>query len=151
LKTNQGVKNLTLAEAVTLTGTDPDNSSRDLFESIANGDFPSWTVYAQIIDPKAAENYTTNIFDATKTISQTDFPLIPFGKITLNQNPVNFFSEVEQVAFSPSDIVPGWQISPDPSKHPIPSAPASQPPNTSPQSSKSASSPTATRNATASG
>jgi catalase len=119
LKTNQGVKNLTLAEAVTLTGTDPDNSSRDLFESIAKGDFPSWTVYAQIIDPQAAENYTTNIFDATKTISQDDFPLIPFGKITLNQNPVNFFSEVEQVAFNPAAIVPGWQVSPDPSKHPL--------------------------------
>jgi hypothetical protein len=133
LKTNQGVKNLTLAEAVTLTGTDPDNSSRDLFDSIANGDFPSWTVYAQIIDPKAAENYTTNIFDATKTISQTDFPLIPFGKITLNQNPVNFFSEVEQVAFSPSDIVPGWQISPDPSKHPSP-PPLPPDPLTSPRS-----------------
>ncbi len=75
-------------------------------------------MYAQIIDPAAAENYTTNIFDATKTISQTDFPLIEFGKITLNQNPVNFFTEVEQVAFNPTAIVPGWQISPDPSKCP---------------------------------
>jgi catalase len=126
LKTNQGVKNLTLADAVTLTGTDPDSSSRDLFDSIANGDYPSWTVYAQIIDPQAAENYTTNIFDATKTISQTDYPLIPFGKITLNQNPINFFSEVEQAAFNPAAIIPGWQVSPDPSKSPIsPSAPPS--------------------------
>lgn len=83
-------------------------------------------MYAQIIDPQAAENYTTNIFDATKTISQTDFPLIPFGKITLNQNPVNFFSEVEQSAFSPTDIIPGWQVSPDPSKYPI--TPSPQPP-----------------------
>ena len=120
LKTNQGVKNHTLAEAVALAGTDPDSSSRDLFDSIAAGDYPSWTVYAQIIDPQAAENYTTNIFDATKTISQIDFPLIPFGKITLNRNPINFFSEVEQAAFQPSAIVPGWQVSPDPSMFQFP-------------------------------
>jgi catalase len=101
---------------VTLSGTDPDSATRDLFESIAKGDYPSWTVYAQIIDPSAAENYTTNIFDATKTISQTDFPLIPFGKITLNKNPTNFFAEVEQAAFQPSAIIPGWQVSPDPSR-----------------------------------
>jgi catalase len=76
-------------------------------------------VYAQIIDPQAAENYTTNIFDATKTISEIDFPLIPFGKITLNRNPVNFFSEVEQAGFQPSAIIPGWQVSPDPSTFPF--------------------------------
>ena len=93
LKTNQGVANLTQPEAVKLRGEDPDSATRDVFNSIANGTFPSWTVYAQIIDPQLAENYTTNIFDATKAISETDFPLVPFGKITLNENPVNFLTE----------------------------------------------------------
>jgi hypothetical protein len=80
LKTNQGVANLTQAEVVKLSGGDPDNTTRDFFNSIANGTFLSWTVYAQIIDPRLAENYATNIFDATKSISETDFPLIPLGR-----------------------------------------------------------------------
>ena len=100
LTTKQGVANLTQAEALKFSGEDPDSTTRDLFNSIANGIFPSWTVYAQIIDPQLAENYTTNIFDATKSISET-VPLIPFGKITLNENPVNFFTEAEQAASPP--------------------------------------------------
>jgi catalase len=85
------VANLTQAEAVKLSGEDLDRATRDLFNSIANGIFPSWTVYAQIINPQLAKNYTTNIFDATKSILETDFPPIPFGKITLNDDLVNFF------------------------------------------------------------
>jgi catalase len=99
------------AEAVKLSGEDPDSATRDLFNSIANGTFPSWTVYAQIIDPQLAENHTTNIFDAAKSISETGFPLVPFGKIIFNENPVNFLTEVEQAAFSPTSIVPGWSVS----------------------------------------
>lgn len=49
------------------------------------------------------------------TIPTEDFPLIPFGKITLNRNPINYFTEVEQAAFAPANVVPGWDISLDPS------------------------------------
>jgi catalase len=108
------VKNLTQQQATAISGQDPDYTTKDLYEEIEKGNFPSWTVYAQIIDPLEAEIYQTNIFDATRTVSQKDYPLIPFGKITLNQNVVNYFSEVEQSAFNPTHIVPGWSISPDP-------------------------------------
>lgn len=114
MKTDQGVRNLTQQEATTISGQDPDYTTKDLYEAIEKGNFPSWTVYAQVIDPLEAEIYHTNIFDATRTVSQKDYPLVPFGKITLNQNVVNYFSEVEQVAFNPTHIVPGWSISPDP-------------------------------------
>ncbi|KAL1979654.1 hypothetical protein VTN96DRAFT_5399 [Rasamsonia emersonii] len=117
LKTDQGVKDLTQDESVTITGKDPDYFTRDLYDAIAKGNYPSWTVYAQIIDPREAETYHTNIFDATRTISEDDYPLIPFGKITLNRNPVNYFAEVEQAAFAPANIVPGWDITPDPLLH----------------------------------
>ena len=33
--------------------------------------------------------------------------------MTLNENPKNYFNEVEQAAFSPSNIVPGISFSPD--------------------------------------
>ncbi|KAJ9253151.1 hypothetical protein DTO195F2_7212 [Paecilomyces variotii] len=114
LKTDQGVKTLTQDEATTITGKDPDYNTRDLYSAIEKGNFPTWTVYAQIIDPAEAENYPVNIFDATMTIPTEDFPLIPFGKITLNRNPINYFTEVEQAAFAPANVVPGWDISLDP-------------------------------------
>jgi catalase len=81
LKTNQGVANLAQTEAVKLSDEDPDSATRDLFSSITNKTFPSWAVYAQIINPQLAEYYTTNIFDATKAISRIDFPLITFGRL----------------------------------------------------------------------
>ena len=53
----------------------------------------------------------------TKTFFQTwpqgEFPLIQVGKMTLNENPKNYFAEVEQIAFSPSHMVPGVEPSPD--------------------------------------
>lgn len=116
MKTDQGIRNLTQDESVKLSGEDPDYATRDLYTAIEKGNYPSWTVYAQVIDPLEAEVYKTNIFDPTKTVSQKDYPLIPFGKITLNQNPINYFSEVEQSAFAPANLVPGWDVSFDPSK-----------------------------------
>lgn len=47
---------------------------------------------------------------------------MPFGKITLNRNVTNYFTEVEQAAFSPANIVPGWDITADPSKSCLSSA-----------------------------
>ena len=47
-KTNQGIKNLSSEEAERLAGTDPDYATRDLFNAIERGDFPSWTLYIQV-------------------------------------------------------------------------------------------------------
>lgn len=112
---NQGIKNLTQQEAEALGAKDPDYYSRDLFQSIANRDFPSWEVSAQILSPQQAEAYPVNIFDPTK-VWPADFPPVqPFGTITLNQNPARFFDEVEQAAFTPASVVPGWDVTLEPS------------------------------------
>jgi catalase len=121
MKSDQGIKNLTGEQAAAIGATDPDYYKRDMFTAIENKNFPSWTVYAQVIDPRKAEALDDpSIFDITKTVSEEDFPLVPFGKITLNRNPENHFAEVEQSAFCPSNVVPGWDISPDPGKSNIP-------------------------------
>ncbi|MDR1653225.1 MAG: catalase [Prevotellaceae bacterium] len=112
-RTNQGVKNLTRKEATLLAGTDPDHATRDLFEHIEKGDYPSWDVYVQIMKPEEAPKYRFDPFDVTKVWSQKDYPLIKFGKMTLNRNPENYFSETEQAAFSPGNLVPGIAVSPD--------------------------------------
>ncbi len=117
LRTQQGIKNLSAADAVRLAGEDPDYAQRDLFSSIAKGDFPKWEVRIQIATDAelAAWEARTgwNPFDLTKVWPHTDFPRIPVGVLELNRNPENYHAEVEQVAFSPANVVPGMGYSPD--------------------------------------
>ncbi|WP_270409552.1 catalase [Brachybacterium paraconglomeratum] len=111
--TEQGLEFLTNEEADEIAGTDGDFHRRDLFESIKNGDFPSWRLEVQIMPYEDAKTYRFNPFDLTKTWSKKDYPRIPVGRFTLNQNPVNHYAQIEQAAFSPSNMVPGTGVSPD--------------------------------------
>src|SRR5437868_711700 len=112
-KTKQGIKNLTAASAEEIRGKDPDYAQRDLFDAIAKGNFPKWTVSVQIMPEKGAETYHLNPFDLTKVWPHKDYPLQEVGELVLDRNPVNYFAEVEQAAFEPRNIVPGMGYSPD--------------------------------------
>ncbi len=112
-KSDQGNETLTADEAVELKGKESDHATIDLFKAIEEGNYPSWTVYVQIMTPEQAKEYEFDPFDATKVWYHGDFPLIPLGKIVLNKNPDNYFDEVEQSAFAPSNMVPGIGASPD--------------------------------------
>ncbi|KAK6333010.1 hypothetical protein TWF718_010834 [Orbilia javanica] len=114
VRTNQGVKTRTREDAERLAGIDPDAYTRDLHDSIANGDYPSWTVWAQVVRPDEVDSLPVNIFDPTRRWPEDVGEWRKFGKITLNKNPEDEFGEVEQASFSPTAIVPGWDISPDP-------------------------------------
>jgi catalase len=113
-KIDQGVKTLDNEQAGELSGANPDYATQDLFEKIESGNYPSWTVYVQVLSPEQAEKFRWNIFDLTKIWPQGEVPLRKFGKMTLNKNPVNYFAEIEQAAFSPSHTVPGIEPSADP-------------------------------------
>lgn len=112
-KTDQGIEFLTQEEANHLAGTDGDYHIRDLYESIERGDYPSWTLYMQIMPFKEAETYHFNPFDLTKVWPHADYPLVKVGKLTLNRNPADYHTEIEQAAFEPNNMVPGTGISPD--------------------------------------
>ncbi|MDO5758568.1 MAG: catalase [Rhodobacterales bacterium] len=112
-KTDQGNDFLTQEEADRLAGTDADYHRRDLFESIRNGEYPSWTLHMQIMPFEEAKTYRFNPFDLTKIWPHADYPLIEVGKLTLNRNPTDFHTEIEQAAFEPSSLVPGIGLSPD--------------------------------------
>ncbi|ANY90218.1 MULTISPECIES: catalase [Pseudomonas] len=112
-KTQQGIKNLAPAEAARLAGSDPDYAQRDLFEAIERGDYPRWSVCIQVMSEAEAAGREENPFDVTKTWAQKDYPLIEVGILELNRNPLNYFAEVEQAAFGPSNMVPGVGLSPD--------------------------------------
>lgn len=112
-RTNQGVKNLDVKLAAELAGTNPDYHTEDLFNAIEEGNYPSWTLFVQIMPLEDANTYRFDPFDVTKVWSQKDYPLIEVGKMTLNRNPENYFAEVEQATFSPGTFVPGVEPSPD--------------------------------------
>ena len=109
-KTDQGIETLTAEEAADMPA---DGMQQDLMGAIAKGDYPSWTVKIQVMTEAQAKNYHINPFDLTKVWPHTDFPLQDIGKLELNRNVENYFAETEQVAFSPSNLVPGVGVSPD--------------------------------------
>src|SRR5680860_367474 len=112
-KTDQGIEFLTQEEADELAGQDGDYHTRDLHQAIERGDFPSWTLKMQIMPFEEAKDYRFNPFDLTKAISQKDYPLVEVGKMTLDRNPNDYHTEIEQAAFEPSNLVPGIGPSPD--------------------------------------
>lgn len=112
-KSRQGIATLTNKEAQKLVGQDREASQRDLYENIEKGNYPSWDLKIQIMSEEEANECEFNPFDLTKVWSHKKYPLIDVGVMTLNENPKNYFNEVEQAAFSPSNIVPGIGFSPD--------------------------------------
>jgi len=112
-KSQQGIENLSDAQSQELIGRDRESSQRDLFDSIEAGNFPRWTFYIQVMTEEQAHDHGVNPFDLTKVWPHKDYPLIEVGYFELNRNPQNVFAEVEQAAFSPSNVVPGIGFSPD--------------------------------------
>jgi catalase len=112
-KTDQGIKNLTRQESKRLCGEDPDHATRDLYQAIERGEYPSWTLEMQILPPNKARDFPWDIFDITKVWPHGEVPPIKIGKLVLNRNATNYFAEVEQAAFCPGNVVPGIAVSPD--------------------------------------
>jgi catalase len=112
-KSQQGIRNLTDAEAEAIIGRDRESHQRDLYESIERGEFPKWTLYVQVMPERDAAKVPYNPFDLTKVWPHGDYPLHEVGVMHLDRNPENFFAEVEQSAFNPANVVPGIGFSPD--------------------------------------
>lgn len=95
-----------------------DHSTKDLYEAIEKGDYPKWNLEIQTMTPQEAERAWAedkiNIFDLTHVWPQGKYPLRKVGELVLNENPMNYFAEIEQIAFSPSHLVPGIEPSADP-------------------------------------
>lgn len=112
-KTDQGIKNFTEAEWMHMQGIEPRWATKDLYNAIDRGNYPSWTLYIQTMTDEQAKNFRWNPFDLTKVWPHADYPLQKVGKLELNRNPENYFADVEQAAFSPGNVVPGISWSPD--------------------------------------
>lgn len=112
-KTDQGIDFLPQEEADQTAGEDSDFHTRDLYRAIEQGDHPSWTLYVQIMPFADAETYRFNPFDLTKVWPHGDYPLHRVGRLTLDRNPADYHTEIEQAAFEPNNLVPGIGPSPD--------------------------------------
>lgn len=112
-QTQQGIDNLTADEAAQLAGSDADHHIRDLYGHIEAGEFPRWTLRVQVMPYEDAKAYRFNPFDLTKVWPHADYPLIEVGVMELNRNPENYFAQIEQATFAPSNFVPGIGPSPD--------------------------------------
>lgn len=112
-KTMQGHKHWTNSEAEQVVGRTRESTQEDLFNAIQKGDYPRWKMQVQIMPEEKVDSHWYNPFDLTKVWPHSDYPPIDVGILELNSNPDNYFTEIEQLAFSPSNIVPGIGFSPD--------------------------------------
>ncbi|EGJ21238.1 catalase [Cereibacter sphaeroides WS8N] len=112
-KTLQGHAHYTNAEAAEIVGRTREGYQEALFGAIEEGRFPKWRLMVQVMPEAEAETTPYNPFDLTKVWPHSDYPLIEVGVMELNRNADNYFAQIEQLAFSPSNKVPGIGYSPD--------------------------------------
>lgn len=112
-KSMQGIRTWTNAEGNAVIANDRESAQRDLFEAIEASDYPRWKFSIQVMTQTQAETFRWNPFDLTKVWPHAEYPLIEVGIVELNRNPDNYFAEMEQASFSPSNVVPGIGFSPD--------------------------------------
>jgi len=113
-KPKLGMQSVVWNEAVKLNGADPDYHRRDLWTSIATGNYPEWELGLQLFDEDFANKFDFDVLDATKIIPEEMVPIRRVGRLVLDRNVDNFFAETEQVAFCTQNIVPGIDFTNDP-------------------------------------
>ncbi|MEK4627120.1 MAG: catalase [Solibacillus sp.] len=109
----QGIRNLTQQQAQDIQGKNFNHATQDLFDAIEEGDYPEWELFVQIMEDGPHEELDFDPLDDTKLWPEDLFPWMAVGKMTLNKNPEDYFTEVEQVAFGTGVLVDGLDFSDD--------------------------------------
>ena len=107
-----GVQFITAQESAALAG-DPDIAGRDLYDAIRRGEGPEYELRVQLMDPADAAALPYDPLDDTKVWDESCWPLVPVGRLRLERNPERYWDEVEKLAFSPSNLLPGAELSDD--------------------------------------
>ncbi|SFI39695.1 catalase [Paenibacillus sp. UNC496MF] len=109
----QGIKNLTVKEANEIQATNFNHATQDLYQAIERGDYPEWELLVQLMPDGEHPELDFDPLDDTKLWPNDRFPWLPVGKMTLNRNPADYFTEVEQAAFGVGVLVDGLDFSDD--------------------------------------
>nr|WP_307478471.1 catalase [Cytobacillus purgationiresistens] len=108
-----GEKYIDSQEASKLAGENPDIAGQDLFDTIAAGKTVEYGLYVQLMNPEDEAKLPFDPLDDTKVWDEQQYPLKPVGRMVLNRNPDNYMEQVEKVAFSPSNLLEGAELSDD--------------------------------------
>ena len=109
-----GVHSLVWDEAQKIAGKDADFHRRAMWDTIAEGGALEWDLGVQVFTEAQADSWDFDVLDPTKLVPEDLVPVQRVGRMVLNRNPDNYFAETEQVAFMPTNIVPGMDFSNDP-------------------------------------
>ncbi|QSN64611.1 catalase [Caballeronia sp. M1242] len=108
-----GVRNLTSQQASDIQAKDVGHATRDLYDAIERGEYPEWEMCVQIMSDDEHPELDFDPLDDTKRWPEDKFPLLPVGRLVLDQNPKNVFAETEQSAFGTGVLVDGIDFSDD--------------------------------------
>jgi len=109
----QGVKSLTEADAANIQAGDLGHASRDLYEAIERGDHPRWDLVVQMMSDDEHPELDWDPLDDTKVWPEERFPLTPIGRMVLDRNVSDVFTDNEQIAFGTGVLVDGLDFSDD--------------------------------------
>ncbi|ORY95751.1 catalase-like domain-containing protein [Syncephalastrum racemosum] len=113
-KPKQGLSNLVWDEAQKIAGKDIDFHRNDLYTAIERGDYPEYELGVQIIPEEDEDKFDFDLLDPTKIVPESLVPVTKIGRMVLNRNVDNFFSETEQITFHPGHVVRGIGFTNDP-------------------------------------
>jgi len=100
-------------EAASMQAKDFSHATRDLYATLHSGSAVEYDLYVQIMEFEDEQQLGHDPLDATVMWPDDRWPLIHAGHMTLNRATLNDFAEGEQLAFSPSAVVPGIELSAD--------------------------------------
>ncbi|AZN38725.1 catalase [Paenibacillus albus] len=109
----QGIKNLLQSEANEVQALNFNHATLDLYQAIEAGDYPEWELRVQLMTDGEHPELDFDPLDPTKLWPPEQFPFLPVGKMTLNRNPEDYFTEVEQASFGTGVLVDGLDFSDD--------------------------------------
>lgn len=109
-----GVKHVRKHEGEFLAGFDPESASRDLYDSIENGDYPCYELAVQLIKEQEEGKADSELKNATYEWDAIEFPFIKVGIMELDEIPENLDEEINEICFSPDNLVQGIKLSKDP-------------------------------------
>lgn len=108
-----GERVLDRQQAYMLACENPDVAGQDLYDTLDSGKAVEYELNVQLMDPEDEIALPYDPLDDTKVWSETDYPLMPVGRLTLERNPDDYKSQVEKAAFSPANLTEGIELSAD--------------------------------------
>ncbi|WP_195575248.1 catalase [Paenibacillus sp. 1001270B_150601_E10] len=108
-----GLQYIDRHESARLSCENPDYAGKDLYDTLAAGNTVGYGLYVQLMNPEDEQKLPFDPLDDTKIWDARQYPMQPVGRMVLNRNPDHYMEQVEKIAFSPSNLLEGAELSDD--------------------------------------